>query len=218
MATYVMGDVHGDIARYHTMLENISLSPADRLYILGDVIDRKPGGIELLQTIMPQRNIHLLLGNHEQMLLDTFQQAGISTQARDLWMRNEGGVTAHGLLNCSIQEQESILSYLQTCPLALTITVNEIAYYLVHGSPAETSYDRLWRRFSINQDYSELVGNAVILFAHTPTWYYQPTPHGAKATILSGHGYLGLDCGCGHLRSDAQLACLRLDDGCQFYS
>lgn len=218
MATYVMGDVHGDISRYQSMLAHFSFSSTDMLYILGDVIDRGHYGVKLLQEIMKQNNITLLVGNHEQMLLDTFEQAGISTEVRDNWTRNGGGVTAHDMLNLSPLEREHILHYLRGCPTELNITVNEKNFYLVHGTPAETKRERLWGRFAITQSYQEIVGDRTILFGHTPTWYYQQTPPGAHAIIWTGPQCVGLDCGCGHNRPDARLACLRLDDLQIFYS
>ena len=40
MATYVMADIHGEIDRFHAMLDLINFSADDQLYIIGDVIDR----------------------------------------------------------------------------------------------------------------------------------------------------------------------------------
>lgn len=54
------------------------LTSKDHLYILGDVIDREPNGIKILQDIIrrqqqPERNpqITFLLGNHEWQFLQT---------------------------------------------------------------------------------------------------------------------------------------------------
>lgn len=41
------------------------------LYVLGDVIDRFPDGIEILQELMAMPNVKMLLGNHEYMMLMT---------------------------------------------------------------------------------------------------------------------------------------------------
>ena len=52
MSIYVMSDVHGEDELFHAMLKQIRFSEKDTLYILGDVIDRGPNGIALLQEIM----------------------------------------------------------------------------------------------------------------------------------------------------------------------
>ena len=51
MSIYVMSDIHGEADLFHAMLEQIGFSESDTLYILGDVIDRGPDGIALLQEI-----------------------------------------------------------------------------------------------------------------------------------------------------------------------
>lgn len=44
---YVMSDIHGHQEAFDDILSQIQLSDHDHLYILGDVIDRGPDGIEL---------------------------------------------------------------------------------------------------------------------------------------------------------------------------
>ena len=68
---YCMADLHGERDFFSQMLEKIHFSHTDHLYILGDVIDRGPGGVDLLEQIMETPNITMLLGNHEQMCLST---------------------------------------------------------------------------------------------------------------------------------------------------
>ena len=53
------------------MLEEIHLTDNDTLYVIGDVIDRAPGGVDVLEDIMARKNVVMLMGNHEQMCLDT---------------------------------------------------------------------------------------------------------------------------------------------------
>ena len=45
---YCIADLHGEQDFFFRMLEQIRFSNADHLYILGDVIDRGTGGIDLL--------------------------------------------------------------------------------------------------------------------------------------------------------------------------
>ena len=69
--TYCMSDIHREILKWKDMLELIQFSDEDTLYVLGDVIDRNPHGIEILQDIMKRPNIHMIIGNHEEMMLKT---------------------------------------------------------------------------------------------------------------------------------------------------
>ncbi len=45
---YIMSDIHGNSKAFCSVLEQIHLTENDTLYILGDVIDRHPDGIEIL--------------------------------------------------------------------------------------------------------------------------------------------------------------------------
>ena len=71
MATYCISDIHGEYDRYIKMLETINFTDDDFLYILGDAIDRGPDSIAVITDIMSRKNVQMLLGNHEQMCLDT---------------------------------------------------------------------------------------------------------------------------------------------------
>ena len=62
---YVMSDIHGCLEKYRSMLEVIELAPEDTLYVLGDVIDRGPDGVGILQDMMGRANVIPVLGNHE---------------------------------------------------------------------------------------------------------------------------------------------------------
>ncbi|MBQ1545611.1 MAG: metallophosphoesterase, partial [Clostridia bacterium] len=75
--TYVISDLHGyPLEKFKALLKKAGFGfwaeagSADDLYVLGDVIDRNgDGGIDVLRWIMEQPNVHMILGNHECMLL-----------------------------------------------------------------------------------------------------------------------------------------------------
>ena len=58
---YVCSDIHGRWERYEAMVEGLKLSGDDRLYILGDVIDRGDSVIRILQHIKDQPNMTFFL-------------------------------------------------------------------------------------------------------------------------------------------------------------
>ncbi len=71
---YVLGDIHGYKEPYDVALKMIK--PEDSLVLIGDVIDRGPDGIKILQDLMrrkanePESNITFILGNHEKMMFE----------------------------------------------------------------------------------------------------------------------------------------------------
>ena len=88
---YVMSDLHGCYDKYKRMLERISFSKEDVLYILGDVVDRGPNGMEILLDIAERENVFLFRGNHE-------EQAGILLS--NLYRILEGEDYPKELLKC----------------------------------------------------------------------------------------------------------------------
>jgi serine/threonine protein phosphatase 1 len=99
---YVMSDIHGHRRRFDSVMKQINLQPEDTLYILGDVIDRNPDGIRILQQLRAMPNVVMLLGNHEYMMLDALynipdEEDGYADYLREkrlnLWYRNGGDVT-----------------------------------------------------------------------------------------------------------------------------
>lgn len=65
---YVISDIHGRYDQYLQLLKKINFSLEDDLYILGDVVDRGPEPIKVLQDIMQRPNVIFILGNHELMM------------------------------------------------------------------------------------------------------------------------------------------------------
>ena len=87
---YCMSDIHGDLEKFHSMLQLIRFSAKDTLFVIGDIIDRGPDGIAIIEEIMNSGNIIVLLGNHEKMCLDTLGSKPIAG-SRGLW-RDNGGI------------------------------------------------------------------------------------------------------------------------------
>ena len=55
---YVMSDIHGHLQRFESVMEQVKLGEVDRLFVLGDVIDIHPDGIQILQKLLRMPNAH----------------------------------------------------------------------------------------------------------------------------------------------------------------
>lgn len=51
--------------RVKIMKEKIHFSEADELYVLGDVVDRGPEPVKVLQDMKKRTNVIFILGNHD---------------------------------------------------------------------------------------------------------------------------------------------------------
>lgn len=71
---YVIGDIHGCLQTFVALLDKLSLTSNDQLFLLGDYIDRGKHGKEVIDLIMELSavglNVFALRGNHEQDLLN----------------------------------------------------------------------------------------------------------------------------------------------------
>lgn len=212
---YCMSDLHGEKDLFEKMLEQIHFSPQDHLYILGDVIDRGPHGVELLEQIMASANITMLLGNHEQMCLSTLDLHP-EIGARELWRQNGGMGTYRTLIyRRTPRERHQILRFLAGLPDHLNITVNGQKFHLVHGCPGPDRETRIWGR--VDENTIIPYPDTLCIVGHTPTVFLSGSVD-VPFSIWHGKGVLDIDCGCGHRNEPLRrLACLRLDDMVEFY-
>lgn len=211
---YCMSDIHGEYQRYLDMLARIAFSEKDTLYILGDCIDRGPCGIDVLLDVMERSNVKLLLGNHEDMMLAAMGNRRDYAMRR-LWQQNGGKKTMKEFLyHRTPEEQQRILDFIRDLPDCLDVEVGGQRFHLVHGFPAEDLQDRIWGRPEPGGEPP--VPGVTVVVGHTPTVYLQEED-GGPWQIWRGDGVICIDCGCGSPSPLRRLACLRLDDGKEFY-
>lgn len=212
---YVLSDIHGNKRAFNSILNQINLKKEDTLYILGDVIDDR--GLDILLDIIDMDNVHVLLGNHEYLMLKALD--GNETQLK-IWHERRGLSTHEQFNLLSDTDKAKALDYLKALPLSLEVAVNGKTYLLTHCNGATTLALRdnvvLFKR--VEPDF-EVLGDYTLVFGHTPTNYYQPEINPLE--VYFGNKMIGIDCGA-HYPTDSEykgrLACIRLDDMKVFYS
>lgn len=220
---YVLSDIHGNGAAFDAVLAMIDIQADDCLYILGDVIDRGPDGIALLQRIRGMRNTALLLGNHEYMMIDALRHPE-DDWALMRWWKNGCDETFRRFHDLGPQDREDLLLYLESLPVQLQMQAGGQRYCLVHAAPVELYEAGRWRderEFAVWHRMPlklppQLSGTTVVI-GHTPTIYVQRADW-PRLRIAHGEGVIDLDCGCVFADSGGQLGCLRLEDMTEFYS
>lgn len=228
---YVLSDIHGNMRRFDSILKQIELTEEDTLYILGDVIDRHHGGIDILLRIMAMDNVKMILGNHEYMMLRAighpYDDNWSDGYAMQHWYSNGGEPTHFAFQQLNEILQKKIVEYLKSLPLSVDVVVLDKRYKLVHGAPQEeykndskyinATHYAVWKRIEqngvSNREYT-------LVFGHTPTRHYQAN---YPMEVWYGQNCIGIDCGCAYPEAIAsfclgRLSCLRLDDGFVYYS
>jgi len=92
MTRYAIGDIHGGAKTFRTLLDRLHLRLDDRLYLMGDFIDRGPdskGVLDImLQLMQDGYDLRPVRGNHEEMLLQTVN--GYHDDLSWHWMKGWG--------------------------------------------------------------------------------------------------------------------------------
>ena len=76
---WAIGDVHGYADTLIALLDSLNLSSRDRVVLLGDLVDRGPKSCEVIRIARENPQIFSVLGNHEEMMLNSFDVDNIET-------------------------------------------------------------------------------------------------------------------------------------------
>lgn len=204
MATYIIPDIHGCIKTLTYLLEEkLQVSKTDRIFMLGDYIDRGPdsSGVVtyILKLIDSGYNITCLKGNHEQLLLESIGDS----MYYNLWMLNAGEETLisyskmtglgykEGSYPCIPARH---MEFFQSLPAYLIV---DDKFVLVHGGldyrledPFSNIKSMLWKR--PEQIPDTLVPGKIIIHGHTPT----SLDYIKEQLNVPNLRLIGLDAGC----------------------
>lgn len=180
---YVTADIHGYYKAFLHLLEEIQFSPEDTLYVIGDTIDKGPESFQVLEHIITADNIELILGNHEEFMLEALKSQVYGKRDfidMDLWFKHGGEETYREYMRMPPQKQQRIFRFLSTRPL-YKILGNTV---LVHGGviPHKKIYS-CWEELLEEQDRKTLLWtkeefltkpfevnlDGRVIFGHTPT-------------------------------------------------
>lgn len=183
MAVYVFTDIHG---RY-SLWEQIKnyLKPNDIAYCLGDCIDRGPDGIKILQEIQKNKRIKMLLGNHEELLLEyiSIGMEKLTKTDKELIASNETEKTLFDFYCLSIKDQNNLFKWIQNLPIYIIYNTNDKQYFLSHagGDPDKMPlkdknaliYYLLWDRKHLKTKHWNLkkYPNLYMIHGHSPVGY-----------------------------------------------
>jgi len=187
MKTYCISDVHGHLDNLNRFIETLNID--DRVYVLGDVVDKGPNSIECLNIIKNDERFTMILGNHEHMMFNTLSKEKGTYEykmAYETWVNwNAGKITLIQYESLPKQEQTKLFNYIESLPLNIpNVKVGKRTFYLVHSCPgsnisltmSDVSYDDqtifnyVWERVSPMDDVS--VDGQIVIAGHTPVQSY----------------------------------------------
>ncbi|MFD1216062.1 metallophosphoesterase [Microbulbifer celer] len=129
---FVVGDLHGHHQQLLSNLNDLAFDGAkDRLFCVGDIIDRGPDSVELLEMI-DQQVYFSILGNHEAMMIAGFEDA----TAVPLHYSNGG----EWFYDLPYPLQQRLVEKVRQWPWAMEIATESGAIGLVHADVPDSSW------------------------------------------------------------------------------
>lgn len=232
MSTYVISDIHGCYEKYRQMLDKIYFSNDDTLFVLGDVVDRGPQPVKVLQDMMCRPNVVPLIGNHELMALTCLKflttevteetVAHLESDTLQIlleWMGEGGQSTIDGFSELSVEERKELTEYLGEFSLYEEVSVNGREYLLVHAGLGNFSPEKPIEGYTLEEmlfdrpDYSRVYfPDRYLVTGHTPTRNIRNHPN--PDSIYRENNHIAIDCGCVF---GGRLGAVCLEDGREFY-
>ena len=200
MRVLTIGDIHGCLRAFDTLIEAVQPTPDDLLVLLGDYIDRGPDSRGVIDRILELRRTHRLVtlcGNHEQMMLEARHSADVLS----------GWLTYGGLATLASYARDGQAGTLDDVPTE-------------HWSFLESCQDWLtterWLFVHANVDPERPIEQQSIAIIRWQKFDHPP-PHISGKTMICGHTrqVTGLPCNLGHavcidtwVYGDGWLTCL----------
>ncbi len=231
---YVISDIHGCYDEYMELLKKINLKDSDTLYVLGDVVDRGPHPVKVLQDMMLRVNVFPIIGNHDYVAIMLLKKLCVEVTEENVenylsekdmqdymhWLKDGGQTTIDEFLKLDAEERQDILDYLEEFSIYEELEVNGKEFVLVHAGINEFAEDKEWEEYSLadllfyRADYKKRYfsnENKFLVTGHTPTPRLRADK---KPLVYEENGHIALDCGCVF---GGQLAAYCLDTGESVY-
>lgn len=138
MATYAFSDVHGHKAPLDRLLERVSPSDSDSIFMLGDMIDRGPDPVGVMQLCRDLPGATVLMGNHEDLMLDFFRDPR-DDMASYNWEINGSQTTVRGLSELGDAGMTDLVEWVAQLPVCAHARVGERAYVFAHAGIRSSS-------------------------------------------------------------------------------
>ena len=179
MSVLVFSDIHGQRQLFDAVMDKIG--PDDKVYFLGDAIDRGPDGWAIFKQIMDDPRITFICGNHEDMMINALRNFPEIEWNHDVevWGWNGNSTTLDGIYEDDPDVVKSYLDRAKNLPIFQTyINPSGDEFWLSHAGCDYTEHineltreQLIWDRshFLTNMWYNDSPENLFIVHGHTPT-------------------------------------------------
>ncbi len=169
--TFAIGDIHGCLKQFDALLESIALTPRDHLILLGDLIDRGPesaGVIHRVQGLRLNHRVTVIMGNHEQMMLDARDSHAKQTD----WLRGGGDATLRSYAGSRGKLRDVPFEDWEFLTKSLVDFVEDDTHIFVHANADPDVAMSKQREYTLrwDRDHSRAAHKSgkVVVCGHTP--------------------------------------------------
>ncbi|WP_024851704.1 metallophosphoesterase [Hydrogenovibrio kuenenii] len=207
---FIVGDIHGHLKKLQRALDRVAFNPeADRLFSLGDLIDRGKDNVRVLDMLYQNDWFYAIRGNHDQFVVEYFESPSSVVsiyqnlqrsryEIKQIHMMN-GGKWFYKLRDASARER--IYQLLSALPYAITLQTPWGDIGLVHAEvpgscdnwtsflsklklSRELREEATWNRTQIMNAYDPFSNRHV-----SPRDFIERNVDGVLATV---HGHMGV--------------------------
>ena len=170
-SVWVIGDIHGYNETFDALIEKLNIEEKDIILCLGDLIDKGPDSLKVLERVKQSSQIFSIRGNHEEMMrLSISPKHGRMMKS---WLKYGGLITLESFSKDEanqIEEARKWLSFIENLPTEIVLN----KYRIVHAGyedsePLENqnNQQKIWGR-TIFQAEKILDSSRQIIVGHTP--------------------------------------------------
>lgn len=169
---YVVGDLHGCFALLQRVLSEVNFNKVhDRLFSVGDLIDRGPDSLPCLE-LLAEPWFYAVQGNHEIMMLDFFQSYRRQGHLEHLKDSNHTGFLLYGgewveyyfqpEKHRMSSEFDRCLSLTENLPLIWVVGEGENRFHVIHADLIKPGYRAAESPVWLNSDIDRWLGEDAI--------------------------------------------------------
>lgn len=220
---YVVSNIHGNHSKFKELLEKISFSDNDIMYVLGDIVDYGDETMEVVCDLSFRMNVYPVMGEHDavayKMLagFDDMVKNGKTPDAEFIaemqaWSADGGDKTLASFRSLDEDMKEGVLDYLADMMPYEIAEVGDDKYLLVHAGIANFEKGKDLDDYDPEDFYTEPLDMNKQYFSHINVVVgHVPT---ASGKIVRNGKNIAIDCG---VVNGGALACLCLDNGKEYY-
>ena len=210
---YVVADIHGCYEEYMGLMQKIKLMDEDRLYILGDAVDRGPEPMKVMLDMIKRQNITYIIGNHDYLLLYFIRKLGlelscisnmseVDIEDFQAYLEDGGLVTIEAFMKLSSAEKQAVYDFLENANVYDEVIADNKRYILVHAGITNFKEEKTLDEYDVldficeRADYSRPYfqdSNTYLITGHTPTMYIN---RDSSSKVYIENGHIAIDCGC----------------------